>query len=140
MGAWMRRLATTLGPPWVSEPEWLPGELELGRFTGLWAIVYVTPNWVVISSLTRDVELRLAEIDTIAAGFDPSPHDDGGPEWGIWVTMTSGREHGAGLLHPHEAAALIRSLIPTARTQKAEEETMRPPSPPDPAASGWGRR
>ncbi len=140
MGERMRRLASAFGPPWVSEPDWLPDEQVLDRFTGVWTIVYVTANWVVIRSPTRDVAVRLAEIDTVAAGFDPSPHEYGGPDWGIWITMISGKEHGAGLFHPTQAAALIRSLIPVARRRKAEVGASRPPARPDPGAPGWGRR
>ena len=46
MGERMRRLASSFSPPWVSESEALPDEQVLGRFTGLWTIVYVTANWV----------------------------------------------------------------------------------------------
>jgi hypothetical protein len=136
MGERMKRLASSFGPPWVSESEMLPDEQVLGRFTGLWTIVYVTANWVIIRSPTRDFALRLAEVKTVEAGLDPSPHDSGGPMWGIWITMTYGKEHGAQIGRPGEAAALIHSLRPAARRRR--EDASRSPAPPDPDA-GWRR-
>lgn len=136
MGERMRRLASAFSPPWVWESEKLPDEPVLGRFTGLWTILYVTANWVVICSPTRDVALSLAGVKTVEAGLDPSPHDSGGPVWGIWITMTYGKEHGAQIGRPDEAAALIRSLGPAARRRR--EEASRTPAPPDPDAA-WRR-
>jgi hypothetical protein len=92
MGEKMRRLASFLGPPWVSEPERVfPDEPVLAEFTGFWARVYVTEHWLLIRSLRKDVALKHAQIADVRVGFDHSPHDDGGPEWGIWITMMYGR-------------------------------------------------
>jgi hypothetical protein len=139
MGDRTRRLSSYVGTPWASEPAsesaWRadPNEPVLARFTGLWTTVDVTANWIKIRSPTRDLAVSLAEVKTVDAGFDPSPHDSGGPFWGIWITMTSGREHGAQISRPRDAAALIFSLRRAARERKAGQAS-RPPAPADPGA------
>ena len=111
MGEKVRRVASFLGPPWVSESERVfPDEPVLAEFTGFWARVYVTEHWLIIRTSTKDVALKHAEIADVRAGFDPSPHDDGGPFRGIWLTMTYGKEHGVGLFRAEAAGHLIRSL------------------------------
>jgi hypothetical protein len=125
MGEKMTRLASYLGPPWVSEPERLPNERVLAEFTGLWAPVYVTERWLIIRSLTTKRALKHAWIADVDAGLDPSPHDNGGPLWGIWLTMTNGEEHGVGLFHAREAGDLIQSLASAARRQKRKGDTYR---------------
>ena len=52
MGERLSRVASFLGFPWIPEPEWLPDPDEdvLARFSGLWTIVYVTRNWIMIRS------------------------------------------------------------------------------------------
>ena len=116
MGERMRRFASFVGPPWVSESARVfPDEPVLAEFTGFWARMYVTEHWLIIRSFRKDVALKHAEIADVRAGFDPSPHDDGGPEWGIWITMTYGKEHGVGLFRAKAAGELVRSLATAAR-------------------------
>jgi hypothetical protein len=105
-------------------------------FDGLWTRLYVTDHWVVIRSPLRDMPLRLADIESVLWGFDPSPHDSGGPPWGAWITTTSGNEHGIVLFHPGRAAALIASLRPAAQRDAAEEERQEADSPD---FRGWAR-
>jgi hypothetical protein len=73
---------------------------------------------LLIRSLRKDVALKHSEIADVRAGLDPSPHDDGGPEWGIWITMVYGKEHGVGLFRAKAAGDLIRSLATGASKQE----------------------
>lgn len=111
----MARIGSFLRLPWVSEPERLPDEPLLAEFIGFWSRVYVTERWLIIRSRRTKRALRHAWIADVRAGYDPSPHDDGGPEWGIWITLTSGEELGVGLFQAREAGDLIRSLANAAQ-------------------------
>ena len=138
MGEKIRRFASFVGPPWVWESEQLPDEPVRGTFTGLWTRLYVTDHWVIICSPTRDFALRLADVASVEAGFDPSPHDSGGPVWWIWITTINRQEHGAQISQPYEAAALIRSRIQSARRDEASRRA-RESEAPEPDAPGWKR-
>lgn len=61
----------------------------------------------------------LEEVAEIKAGVWPSPHDDGGPLWGIWITFVDGGERGIGLFRPYHAARAIER-------QKRTVETLHP--------------
>jgi hypothetical protein len=142
------RIASFLGPPWLVEEPGLPrDEQVLGEFVGFWGNVYVTERGVFVSrSLSSWSWLSHAQIADVSAGLDPSPHNFGGPFWGIWITSISGEEHGVGLFHAKEAGDLIRSLASAAprSTTFSRGSTARPSRSglrTSPAARRrWGRR
>jgi hypothetical protein len=116
-----------LRPPWIGRDLLVPRDDRLlAEFAGFWWKVGVTEKLLVVSD---GWSVKLEAISEIEAGFDPSPHDEGGPLWGIWITLADGEERGFSLFRPAWAAQAIErqktAVAPTSQPGVVSAESWR---------------